>query len=271
MPRIFNFYIDDSGTRHPDHKPGLPAHGHDWFALGGVIIDDADEQVARGQIQIFRDRWPQLRDRPLHSYEIRNRVDDFRWLQAEGEAIRSRFLAELSVLLISLPVIGLACVVDRPGYSARYRERHGRDLWSLCKTAFTIAVERAAKFASSKDAKLRVYPERCTEDADRKLKGYYEELRAAAAPFDAQRSAKYEPASAETLKATLYEFRPKKNNSPLIQIADLYLWPMCVGGYDLKNRPYTLLLESGKLIDTHCRDAAQLGIKYSCFDLVRRP
>lgn len=266
MPNVFNFYIDDSGTRHPDHSPELPAHGHDWFALGGVIINEGDEPIARQQIHIFRDRWPQLRGRALHSSEIRARTKDFRWLQAEGESVRNRFLTELGILLRNLPVVGVACVIDRPGYNARYRAQHGRDLWSLCKTAFTISVERAAKFAACKGAKLRVYPEKCTKQADAMLRTYYDELRKTAAPFDARRSAKYSPTLPEQLKETLYEFRTKDCDSPLIQIADLYLWPMCIGGYDHKNRPYRHLYENQKLIDTLCADPTTLGIKYSCFD-----
>jgi hypothetical protein len=260
--------MDDSGTRHPDHNPTLPAHGRDWFALGGILIDEADEIGAKEQIEIFRARWPQLRGRPLHSSEIRARTENFRWLQAEGEAVRSRFLSELGALLHALPVVGMACVVNRPGYNARYREVHGRQLWSLCRTAFIISVERAAKFAMSKDAKLRVYPERCTKESDNMLKRYYNELRTSGPPFNPQRSAKYDPATIEALKSTLYEFRPKSSDSPLIQIADLYLWPICIGGYDPKNRPYQAFKEHGKLIDSFCGDASREGIKYSCFDTV---
>ena len=66
----------------------------------------------------------------------------------------------------------------------------------------------------------------------------------------------------------MYEFRPKKGDSPLIQIADLYLWPMCIGGYDRMNRPYRELMDRGKLIDAVCDDSATQGIKYFCFENV---
>ena len=43
-----HFYMDDSGTRNPDRHPGrTPAHGYDWFALGGVLIKQEDEESAR--------------------------------------------------------------------------------------------------------------------------------------------------------------------------------------------------------------------------------
>ena len=38
----------------------------------------------------------------------------------------------------------------------------------------------------------------------------------------------YGPLSAAELKATLYEFRTKQKTSSIMQIADLYLWPMAV-------------------------------------------
>ena len=65
------------------------------------------------------------------------------------------FYEDLYQLLRAAPVTGLACVIDRPGYNARYREKYGRQRWSLCKSAFTISVERAAKYARSLDCRLR--------------------------------------------------------------------------------------------------------------------
>lgn len=48
MPKVVNFYLDDSGVRHPDHAPGKrAAHGYDWFALGGVLVKQKDEDAAR--------------------------------------------------------------------------------------------------------------------------------------------------------------------------------------------------------------------------------
>jgi hypothetical protein len=55
-----------------------------------------------------------------------------------------------------------------------------------------------------------------------------------------------------------------------MQVADLCLWPICMGGYDPANRPYTLLRDCGKLIDSRLAldDMPTLGIKYSCWELV---
>src|SRR4051794_11228592 len=50
MVKVMHFYLDDSGTRNANHSPGTrPAHGHDWFALGGVILKQEEEDVARAR------------------------------------------------------------------------------------------------------------------------------------------------------------------------------------------------------------------------------
>jgi hypothetical protein len=143
MPKIMNFYMDDSGTRHPDHDPGKRAqHGYDWFALGGVIIKSEDEPEARGLHQRFCEDWKI--QYPIHSVEVRGRTGNFRWLEGREEAERQMFYEGLYQMMKAAPVVGLACVIDRPGYNHRYSEKYGQDRWSLCKTAFVISVERAA-------------------------------------------------------------------------------------------------------------------------------
>ena len=153
--------------------------------------------------------------------------------------------------MIDLPVVGIACVIDRPGYNKRYVEQYGRKRWMLCKTAFHICVERAAKYAISQEALLRILPERCSKVEDNKLKEYYDSLRKHGLPFDQETSGKYEPLDAATLSKVLYDFKTKNKSSPLAQVADLYLWPMCKGGYHSENRPYQQLLTAGKLMDSH--------------------
>ena len=171
MSSVVNFYMDDSGTRHPDFDP-KGASGRDWFALGGILVHESDEEKAREMVAAFRVKWPQLEGKPLHSYDIRNKTHDFRWLVDLNRDEHSRFMQDLTDLLVGLPVVGLACVIDRPGYDGRYREKHGREMWSLCKTAFTVVVERAVKFAQGKGARLRVMPERCSKQCDNALESY---------------------------------------------------------------------------------------------------
>ncbi|HHY50480.1 MAG TPA: DUF3800 domain-containing protein [Alphaproteobacteria bacterium] len=270
MVKTLNFYMDDSGPRHPDRKPDRKAaHGRDWFAFGGILINDEDEPRARALHADFMKRWSIAS--PLHSSEIRSRNRKFLWLQelwTKDKKSFDRFHEELNGLMREAPVIGLACVIDRPGYDARYKEKYAGHRWMLCKTAFAVAVERAAKFARRDDRKLRVFPERCNKPENAMVRGYYDDLKSAGMPFSPTTSDKYGPLTPAEFAETLYEFDLKSKSSPMAQMADLILWPICMGGYHRSNRPYARLLEDGKLIEAHIAEEAWplLATKYSCFD-----
>src|SRR5262249_37721211 len=124
MAQILNFYLDDSGTRHPDRNPGTRAsHGYDWFALGGILIDDRDEEKARELYADFRAKWKI--DYPIHSVDIRGKRENFLWLLRSNEGQRNAFYEQLYQFMREAPVLGLACVIDRPGYNGRYKEKYG--------------------------------------------------------------------------------------------------------------------------------------------------
>lgn len=269
MVDVLHFYMDDSGTRRPNHKVGKKAaHGYDWFALGGVLVKEEDEPEVRRQHQAFIERFNI--SSPLHSVEIRGRNEGFLWLNDLGAADQAEFYEALYLFMRDCPVTGIACVIDRPGYNRKYSEKYGRNPWSLCKTSFTVSVERAAKCARRMNRKLRVFPERCNKADDETLKGYYGDMRTVGMPFAADTSTKYGPLTQQELKDTLYDFKPKQKTSPMIQLADLYLWPICMGGYHQSNRPYQRLKADGKLIE--CVIEAEAvpteGTKYSCFEEV---
>jgi hypothetical protein len=271
MPDIANFFLDDSGTRYPDRKPGKQAiHGRDWFALGGVVIRDVDEKEARRLHAEFCAEWNIKY--PIHSVEVRGRTGNFGWLKDLSNQEREEFYESLYQMMRAAPVTGLACVIDRPGYNDRYREMYGSRRWLLCKTAFNVAVERAAKHARLLNCRLRIFPERCNKAEDRTLKVYYDELRATGMPFAADTSSKYEPLTRQEFRETLYDFKTKAKTSPMAQLADLYLWPICMGGYHASNRPYKRLIEDGKLIEClmPAEARATLATKYSCFERVNR-
>lgn len=270
-PKLLNLYLDDSGTRHPNRRPGKKAaHGYDWFALGGVLINDEDEPEARRLHQAFTDKWGV--EAALHSSEIRSQNEGFFWLRDLNESDRNAFYEELYCLMRDAPVTGIACVIDRPGYNGRYSEAFREDPWMLCKTAFSVVVERSVKYAMVQERRLRVCPERCNKPEDQALKAYYRDLKAEGMPFDARNSDKYQPLTKEDLSSTLYDLKFKYKSSPMSQLADLYLWPICMGGYHASNRTYERLLGDGKLIE--CRlppeDHDTLGSKYSCFENVDR-
>jgi hypothetical protein len=233
-------------------------------------VKQEDEQETRRLHIDFCTRWSITA--PIHSVEIRGKTKEFLWLRGLQKEEQDTFFEELYQLMRTAPVVGLACVIDRPGYNDRYREKYGDQRWMLCKTAFNIAVERAAKFARGIGYRLRVAPERCNKAEDGLLSRYYYDLKTVGMPFATSTSDKYGPLSAEQFGETLYEFKPKHKTSPMAQVADLYLWPLCMGGYHMTNRPYQRLLGDGKLIECSLPfpDWPKLGTKYSCFEGVER-
>jgi len=259
--------LDDSGTRHPTHKIGkIAAHRNDWFSIGGVIFDEKNELQIRDCHASFLKAWNI--ECPLHSSEIRAKADNFAFIGTLETEKQNEFYEELYQLMSKIPVTGIACVIDRPGYCARYLEKYDKEnRWLLCKSAFSICVERAAKFASRNDARLRVLIERSDKTTDALLKAYYEEMRQKGMPFSEETSSGYAPLQSSDLSSTLFEFRLKEKTSPLMQLADLYLWPMCMGGYNKDNRPFKRLWDDKKLVDRQVDESNinELGIKYYCF------
>jgi hypothetical protein len=85
MDNVVNFYMDDSGTRHPDHDPGKrAAHAYDWFALGGVLVKGSDEPLAREMHNDFCRKWGITC--PIHSVEGGSNI----WLPKSKKGGRSR-------------------------------------------------------------------------------------------------------------------------------------------------------------------------------------
>jgi hypothetical protein len=200
MPNVLNFYLDESGTRHPKRTPGKRAkHGYDWFALGGVLVRQEDEPEARRLHNEFVSRWNITK--PLHSSEIRSQQSGYLWIRSLGEHQLRDFYESLYGLMRDAPVIGLGCVVDRPGYNHRYLDLYQQQPWLLCKTAFSVVVERAAKYARNLGCQLRVAPERCNKAEDALLRGNYDSLKSSGPPFATGSSEKYAPLTAEQLRA----------------------------------------------------------------------
>jgi hypothetical protein len=205
---------------------------------------------------------------PLHSTKIRGARDNFTWI-GKDKARGMMFLADLEALLISLPVVGIACVVHRPGYISRYSARYQGNPWQMCKTAHAILLERAAKFALGRGAELEVFFEAAGEAEDRNTFAYTKLLKTSGMPFEGAGSGAYDGLRPEDFKRILVgDPNRVTKKSPMMQLADLYLYPMVKGGYDSTYQPYRNLLEASRLIDAHIQpeERPRLGIKYSCFD-----
>ena len=206
-------------------------------------------------------------DYPLQSSRIRGGKGNFGWLKKPENA--AQFLPDLQDFLLSLSFVGIACVIHRPGYVARYKDTYDTALWSMAKTAFCILVERSANFADESERKLEIYFEASGKKEDTEIIRYMRSLKLDGHPFDIEISEDYRPFAAEDYRRiVLGEPRHRTKKSPPLQIADLVLYPMAKGGYDPDYSPYKTLKEGGKLIDSLIpQDEIPVrGIKYSCFD-----
>lgn len=264
MTPALHLYLDDSGSRDLDRAQSQS--GSDWFALGGLLIREEDEASARQSHAKFCQDWHI--SKPLHSYEIRKRTANFEWLNQLSEQQRQQFFDELTQMLVTLPALGTACVIDRQGYNDRYRAQYGLRRWALCKTAFSIVVERAAKYALQQDRRLKVFYERSDKQNEARIDGYFADLRTSGMPFDQTSSQPYGPLSSDQMQKTLWECRKKFKTSPIMQFADLYLFPLCIGGYDQTDRALVTLLNHDRIIDCVLppQNQRDMGVKYSCFD-----
>jgi len=141
------------------------------------------------------------------------------------------------------------------------------------KTAFSILIERSAKYARSKERRLRVFFERSGKREDQDMVAFTRELKSDGMPFDSDNAAAYRGLEADEFRAlVLGEPKGRTKRTPMLQIADLYLYPMAKAGYDASYKPYLALMRAGRLIDSglSSEDRPLIGIKYSCFDDVDR-
>lgn len=175
-------------------------------------------------------------------------------------------------MISRFPIICIAAIVDRPN-NERYKQKYGSERWRLCKTAFSILAGRSRRVSLKRKKRLRIFAEESGKREDNALRTYYAELRENGMPFNRATSEKYAPLSVNQIRFGLYDLKFKKKTSSLVQLSDLTLYPMALGGYDPSYRPYEHLRQCGKLIDCllAAEDVAYHGIKYSCFDFKSAP
>ena len=261
----FCLFIDDTGSRNPDDDCFRERQDRmNCFGLGGVLVRGEDVPTIWSAHEAFCREWSI--DYPLHSSSIRGGHGKFGWLRKPENA--GLFLPALERHMLAQPIIGIACVIDRPGYVARYRDAHRDRLWLMCKTAFCILIERAAKFADEHGRHLEVFFEETGKSEDRDLIRYARELKEQGNPFNPATSGDYQPLSGADYRRIVLGLPQRRTKKvPLIQLADLVLYPIAKGGYEPGYHPYRRLKEAGRLIDCLLPpdQVATRGIKYSCF------
>lgn len=266
MSDIYYLYFDDSGIRFPDkQQTPLREDGMDHFALGGILLKKEDRSPTIEAYKELRKKWRITY--PLRSSDIRGKREHYVWLR--DPKVHDEFFLDLNSFLCTIPVIGFAGVVDRIGYNNRYEEKYKENRWWMCRTAYSILIERVSKYVASQNGTLKIRFEECGKKEDRALLEYTKTLKTTGMPFDIETSAKYTYLQAPDFQKVLSgtpERQMKK--SPLLQIADVYLYPMVKGGYDSTYSPYQTLMVGRKLIDSLLtqEDIPSCGIKYSCFD-----
>ena len=145
MPTL-TYYMDETGNRQPDKRSDKSRQGRDWFALGGFLMLMSDEDEAKRLHEEIVDRL-NVRQ-PFHFTDMLAEKKGFAWLGRLTQVERDRFWSDYKAFLCGVRALGMACVIDRPGYVARgYIEQHPDTPWLLCRSAFDITIERAAKYA----------------------------------------------------------------------------------------------------------------------------
>jgi hypothetical protein len=266
MPRLI-YYMDETGNRHPDKKATQERAGRDWFGLGGYILREEDKGGVRALHEQFCNEWNI--NQPFHITDMLSAKKKFAWLGKLSDRERSRFWEEYKDMISSIPALGTGCVISRPGYVARgYIRDFPGSKWLLCRSAFDITVERAAKYAKSQGAKLDIVFE-SDPPINETMKGYFRNLTENGLAFDAERAAKYSPLSREDFQTVLGTIEYKAKASPYLQFADSYIYAIARQKYDRHFGVYCRLRDRRRIINFALGEAEaikSMGIKYYCFD-----
>ena len=257
--------MDESGSPKPNPKDPTS-----YFAVGGVLIQHNDQSSICKQIADFKERWGIDETVPLHGNEIRSRKKNFAWLGLRPEDEQNQFLQDLTATIVQCPIIVHGCVVSRKGYLDRYLERYGSNTWEMMKSAFSILLERVSKYVVLQDGEgeVMVYFEKAGKKEDKLITSYFNNLRDLGVPFSAETSTKYAPLTSDQMQRVLTGIEGKSKNNPLLQIADLCLYPVAKSKDQPQNRAFQDLTQHQKLVDTVLTsdDLEKMGIKYYCFD-----
>ncbi|MBN3946405.1 MAG: DUF3800 domain-containing protein [Nostoc sp. NMS7] len=258
----FALYLDESGSQKPSpHDQAL------FFAMGGVIIKRGDESIIESSLNGFKTRWEINLDTPLHSTEMRSKVNKFRFLKSLSPERFNDFYSDLHSVIASCPIVIHACVVSRNGYISRYQEMYGLNTWEMMKSSFYILIERSVKYAQKQEAKLMVYYEEAGKVEDRKLKSFFKEIRSNGLPFNQSTSQRYNPCTAEGLSKILSGIEGKKKANPVMQIADYCLHPIADVKLHPTNRAYHAFKTSNLIVDCiiNPEEIGEIGVKYYCY------
>ena len=266
MGLTYDLYLDDSGTRKLDMtREEMMDDAPDVFALGGILMASEEAKAIADDVRALKDRCEITSY--LRSYEIRKKKGKFAWIASES--VRANRLYEgIESLIEKMPAWATAVVINRPGYNARYAARYGKDRWELCRSAYDIMVERAAKIADSDGRRLKIFVEGTGPREDNLIRSYHANLREKGLGFDAPTSEKYGPLTANDFaRITMKNPEFTRKGNPLSDLADLVLFPLTRAKHNPNYGPYLHLQKTGKVIDSKLTNGpVDCGVKYYCFD-----
>lgn len=265
MTKTFTFYMDETGNRHPDKKADASREGRDWFAFGGVMIRSEDAENVKQSVRDFASTWRLTQ--PFHITDMLAHKKGFAWLGNRKQEDVDRFWDGWRRILCDAPAIGLACVIDRPGYVRRGYLESYNDKWLLCRSAFDIAVERATKIARLEERKLHIVFESDPAMND-KVKDYFKNLKNNGLAFDEQRSSRYAPLTKDEFSAILGRIDHKPKAHPILQVADSYIYAIARHKYDQRYPLWRHLRDRKRIADFAVPEGMSktLGVKHYCFD-----
>jgi hypothetical protein len=263
MLEEFALFLDDSGSAKPNLDDKTP-----YFAMGGVLVRRQDESMIKLQVEEFKKRWHIPLEDCLHGNEIRSKKKRFAWLGKLDQNTHNKFMEDLTLLMISCPITVHTCVISRQGYCQRYLEKYGEKTWEMMKSAFSILIERTAKYVDTQQGTIMVYYEKMGKKEDKLIEKYFQEIRSNGHPFNPQNADKYSPLSSSDLSRLLRGIEGKTKNRPEMQLADLCLYPLARSKEKPDNLAFIAMNEHKLLVDCHLPQELihSLGIKYYCFD-----
>ena len=231
------------------------------FALGGVIVPKEKVKDISNNIKYFKKKW----DIPnLHGNKIRNKKGKFNFLNDKKKA--DDFFSVLDEIIINSKATVHACVICRPGYRDRYSKKFSdASRWDMSKTAFDISVERATKFALNSGRILDLVYEKSGKKEDKKIVGYFKDLKEKGTNFSVKNSNKYKPLVEINYDNYLGNIWSDGKRNELLNLADLVLHPVVSSTMGKDNRAYNTFVENKMLIDYKSEDN-NVAVKYSCFD-----
>lgn len=256
----FTLYLDDSGSPKPNIKDSTP-----HFALGGILVNDEDQQEIITMIREFKNRWGISYDIPLHAVEIRSKKNKFSFLNGKSQAELDKFFADITELIVKAPFLVQACVISRQGYLDRYSEIYGDKTWNMLKTALCIVLERSLKYVLAQQGELRIVFEKIGRREDRLITSIFYDYRSNGNPFDVNRSQLYNPLDTQIIESRLLSIQGSSKKNELLQLADLCLFPVACSKTQSNNRAFNTIIEARKLIDYHVLDTTTEGIKFYCY------